>query len=311
MHDLKNKIKGGIWGLLIGDALGVPYEFHLPENIPKKSDINFVSPLGFKRSHSKVPSGTWSDDGAHALCLLASLLECNCLDPSNLMRKIFDWYENGYMAVDGNVFDVGIQTTRALQNYRAGIPALDCGPNQVHDNGNGALMRSLPLALWHKGSDYELIQDAHLQSKITHGHLRSQICCALYCLWARRILENHIKPWDSSVKTVRRFYGEGSIEQAELEYYIRPDDALEGKGSSYVVDCLRSAKMVYDNNQYYEDVVKEAIMLGFDTDTTSCVAGGISGLKQGLSEIPEKWQTELRGVEIFMPLLDELLTRFD
>ena len=307
MIKLSQKIEGAIWGLLIGDALGVPYEFHQPKDIPDSSDIEFEPPSFFQRYHIGVPPATWSDDGAHALCLLASLLHCQSLDTTDLMKRLSDWYDFGYMAVDGKVFDVGIQTSNALSLFRAGVTALECGGGkESNSKGNGSLMRCLPLALWHRGSDMMLVKDAHRQSKITHGSLRVQVCCALYCLWGRRILYNISNPWYDAVNTLRQIYGEGSPEQEELEFYIRPDDDIVGEGSGYVVDSLRSAKMVLQKESYSE-VVKAAISLGRDTDTTACIAGGLAGLKFGIDAIPKRWRNNLRGVEIFTPLIRELI----
>ena len=69
-----NKLKGGIFGLLVGDALGVPYEFHNPEQIPPFEQIDMIPPKNFRTSYPNVKYGTWSDDGAQALCLLDSLI---------------------------------------------------------------------------------------------------------------------------------------------------------------------------------------------------------------------------------------------
>jgi ADP-ribosyl-[dinitrogen reductase] hydrolase len=74
------RIRGGMYGLLTGDALGVPYEFSAPQDIPERRLIDMSPPPGFARAHSSVPEGTWSDDGAQALLLLASLVECPSLD---------------------------------------------------------------------------------------------------------------------------------------------------------------------------------------------------------------------------------------
>ncbi len=107
------RIEGGIWGLLVGDALGVPYEFHPARAIPGADAIEMAPPPGFARAHAGTPPGTWSDDGAHALCLLASLVHNGRLDAEDLARRLVNWYEHGYLAVDGRVFDVGVQTGRA------------------------------------------------------------------------------------------------------------------------------------------------------------------------------------------------------
>jgi ADP-ribosylglycohydrolase len=303
---LRERIEGGLIGLLVGDALGVPYEFHQPQDIPPLDAIEFAPPPGFRRAHAGVPPGTWSDDGAQALALLASLLDRGRFDADDFGRRLVDWYERGALAVDGHVFDVGIQTAQAIRALMAGTPAASAGSTDERANGNGSLMRVLPLALWHRGGDAELVADARAQSRVTHGHLRSQICCALYCLWARRLLEDTPDPWRAAVAALRGIYGEGTPEQAELEFHIRPDDPPEGRGSGYVVDCLRSARQALAAGGY-EQVVKAAVALGHDTDTTACVAGGIAGLRDGVQAIPERWRAQLRGQELLAPLRDRLL----
>ena len=306
MTSLSDRLRGGLVGLLVGDALGVPYEFHQPDDIPPRVEIEFEPPPYFRRSHETVTPGTWSDDGAQALALLASLNHCGKLDVDDFGRRLVNWYESGYMAVDFEVFDVGVQTAQAIRRLMSGLPAAQAGRTDEHANGNGSLMRVLPLALWHKGSDAELVHDAQRQSIVTNGHLRSQVCCALYCLWARRYLENSKSPWPEAVATLREIYAEGSSEREELEWSVRPDDVIEGQGSGYVVDCLRSAKWVIAAGSF-EQVMKAAVSLGRDTDTTACIAGGIAGLRDGVGAIPERWLAQLHGKELYEPELDKLI----
>lgn len=302
---LSDRLSGGIYGLLIGDAVGVPYEFHRPESLP--AEIDMVPPVGFPRAHRGVQPGTWSDDGAHALCLLHSLLEHERLVPDALGRELLDWYDSGHFAVGGQVFDVGVQTTNALRALRSGVPAVDAGPSRVNENGNGSLMRVLPLALWHKGTDVELANDAMLQSRVTHGHERAQVCCALYCVWARRLLEGRENAWDDAVTMMRGFLKPGSEAEDALESHIRPEE-VRGGGSGYVVDTLMSARWAM-SRKGYSDVVLAAIGLGNDTDTTACVAGGVAGVREGVGGIPEAWLSGLRGREMVEPLLAGLLKR--
>ena len=101
---LPEKIKGGIIGLLVGDALGVPYEFHERQSIPALDEIEFEPPVWFRRTHAGVPIGTYSDDGAQALILLNTLLECGKFDAAHFARGLVNWYDSGFMAVGGKVF---------------------------------------------------------------------------------------------------------------------------------------------------------------------------------------------------------------
>jgi ADP-ribosylglycohydrolase len=299
------RIRGGLLGLLIGDALGVPYEFHSASQIPPLAQIEYTPPPNFTRSYN-VPPGTWSDDGALALCVLASLLDCGRLDADDLGRRFVNWYDQGYMAVDANVFDVGIQTGRTINAIKRGVPSLQAGSTEERALGNGSLMRALPLSLWSLDTDHTLIADAMAQSRLTHGHLRAQICCALYCLWARRILQDHTEPWADAVATLRSVWPDSTTERAELDFHIRPDDDAPGDGSGYVVATLRSARWAVESTSDYTSAVRAAISLGNDTDTTACVAGGIAGLLYGAQNIPEDWRSQLRGREALTPLLDML-----
>jgi ADP-ribosylglycohydrolase len=303
----RDRIRGGLLGMLVGDALGVPYEFTRAEDLPPRHEIEMTPPTGFRRSHGSVPVGTWSDDGAQALCLLASLLERGRFDADDFARRLLRWFDEGYMAVDAKVFDVGVQTKAAFRTLQAGTPPLEAGPREERSNGNGSLMRVLPLALWHTGPDEALVRDAYAQSQITHGHARSRVSCALYCLWARAILNDAADPWASAVASMRSLVAPGSEEADALENHIRPEEPAVGRGSGYVIDTLRSARMVLAAESY-EEAVRHAVSLGDDTDTTACVVGGIAGLRGGVAAIPPRWLGALRGRKLVDPLLERLLS---
>lgn len=298
----KDRLRGGMIGLLVGDAVGVPYEFRPPDRIPPRTQIDMVPPPGYPRAHSRVPPGTWSDDGAQALCLLASLLDCGRFDAEDFGARLVDWLRTGYMAVDGDVFDVGGTTHVAIGRLEDGIPAEEAGPASEDSNGNGSLMRVLPLALWHRGSDEELVRDARAQSRVTHGHVRSQLACGLYCLWARAELNGEAGAWQLAVERMRELVR--GDEAVELEERVLRHGVAGGTG--YVVDCLHSARASCGAADY-PAIVRQAIALGHDTDTTACVAGGIAGIRHGIQGIPDRWRDGLRGMDVVEPLVKALL----
>ncbi len=288
---IKEKIAGGLYGLITGDALGVPYEFHGSWELPPYDKIEMTPPACFHRSHAGIEPGTWSDDGAQALCLLDSLLCCGKFNLEDFSQRLSSWYQEGLWAVRGIVFDVGVQTGEALHAHSMGMPPEKCGFLRPEGKGNGALMRVLPLALWHPGTDRELAMDAHRQCLITHGHICNQVCCALYCLTARFLLQESEfnTAIEHAVESLRSIYRNMPEYEQELEWSIRPDAPWEGRGSGYVADCLRSAFMLSAQSHSYEDMVKQAVLLGNDTDTTACVAGGLAGIRFGYSGIPKRW----------------------
>lgn len=310
----KEAIKGGLWGLLIGDALGVPYEFHTPSELNELTKADFESmnpPAGFDRAHIGTPPGTWSDDGAQALCLLDSLLTCNNFNLQDFSDRLINWYNDGLWAVDGRVYDIGIQTSEAFRAYKQGTPPEKSGLVRPDGKGNGALMRVLPLALWHRGDDEELVEFAHRQSLITHGHICNRVCSALYCLWARGLLaaESNKAAYKQAVEKLTALYTNMPLYLKELHEELRPFDNIEGTGTGFVIDSIRGSYMLLERYDNYEDVVIEAIKLGHDTDTTAAIAGGLAGLRGGLKSIPKKWFEELRAKEQVEPLLDKLLEK--
>lgn len=304
----KDRLAGGLVGLLLGDAIGVPYEFHGPDDLPPFDEIDVTPPPDFIRAHIGTPPGTWSDDGAQALCLLESLVTCGRLDLGDFASRLVQWAAQGHLAVDGRVFDIGLQTQRALDRLRAGKSPETAGPCEERDNGNGALMRVLPLALWHTGTDDDLIDLAMRQSLPTHGHLRSQLCCAIYCLFARALLNDADR--DPSLNEVFDVLGPLANRRGWGSEWGKLIDELQKptQGSGYVADSLMSAFLAFDRGHDFASVVRHAIAFGNDTDTTAALAGGLAGLRWGLYGIPAAWREALRGREQLNPLLESLFS---
>ena len=304
----KEKVLGALWGLLIGDATGVSYEFNPPEKIPTMDKIDMIPPKGFKKTYEDIPYGTYSDDGAQFLCVLDSFLECRELNMKNLADKLVDWWTWGYLAVDNNVFDVGGQTMQALMKYSSGTSPYESGLVLKNGQGNGSLMRVLGIPLLHQGSDEDLVDDVQTQSLITHSHINNQVCCALYSLIIRYILKgnNFEKSYEISVNKLKNIYKDKKEYLESLLSKILPDDVVKEQGTGYVVDCLKSSFKVIKESNSYEETITKAIALGNDTDTTAAVAGGIAGALYGFENIPKKWFENLRGKDEVYELINKI-----
>jgi ADP-ribosyl-[dinitrogen reductase] hydrolase len=302
-----SKLRGGIYGLLLGDAAGVPYEFNPPGNLAPYADrIDMTPPPGFRRTYS-VPVGTWSDDGALALCLLESLVERGGFDPVDQSRRMVAWLDEGHLAVDNHVFDVGITTREALVQARSllagGLSPVGRGAVHERSAGNGTLMRILPLALWHEGSDEELAGMAMDHSGLTHAHPLCLACCAIYCLWVRYLAEGVDDPFEAALGKVETLVGDDPALATALDV-IGDWRGKEPSGTGFVVDSLFSAKYALERGSDFKDVIRRSILLGHDTDTTAAVAGGLAGVKFGIGGLPEDWLILLRGKEMVEAILD-------
>lgn len=301
-----DRLYGGMFGLLVGDALGVPYEFHDPEHLPSYDQIEMIPPEGFNRAHPGTPPGTWSDDGAQALALIAALNEDPEFNDEILARNIMDWLGTGRYTPDSRVFDVGLQTQRACHNLAAGSAARVAGPDTVFDNGNGALMRCWPVITVQRQLHAAYVAVA--QGAVTHGHIRSKLCCLLYALLAWNLLQG-MSPKDALTQARTEFHsmcdGKGNNSEFNLIMQAENEPHL---GTGYVVDSLWSAIHCLMSTSSYEECVKRAILLGNDTDTTACIAGSLAGTTYGVNAIPERWMSALKHKAFVYKLCEE---RFD
>jgi len=88
------------------------------------------------------------------------------------------WLGDGYKP--GPIFDIWLITNKALERIRTGTEPEEAGAVGEHQNGNGSLMRILPIALvGHQATDAQLVEMAMRASSITHGHPRSRVSCAV------------------------------------------------------------------------------------------------------------------------------------
>jgi len=321
MEDLTraSRLAGGIWGHLIGDATGVPYEFMSAGRI---GEVRF----GAAGGPWDQPPGTWSDDGSLMLALLDSLLTTG-FDAEDQGRRSVAWMDEGdYTPGHVGKFDIGTTTSEALRAIRQGVPAIDAGPTGERSSGNGSLMRILPLALVERDGrepgrpteavdDPALVRQAHDASRVTHGHPRCQVACALYALVVRRLLDDEQptplphRALDGALVTLRAIYaGDDS-----LAPHLAALDELEAwrakphTGRGFVLDAFWSAWDAFAGARDYRDTIVRAIRYGNDTDTTAAIAGGLAGVRWGWEGIPVTWRRGMRGREVVTPLVDRLV----
>jgi ADP-ribosylglycohydrolase len=304
------RLEGAIWGHLVGDALGVPYEFLPPEAI---GEVRF----GASGTHGQPP-GTWSDDGALMLALLDSVVAWDDgggravvrFDPADQARRILRWFEEGAYTPDGDGrFDIGNTTWAAIEALRAGVPAEEAGSVLPNGLGNGSLMRILPLALAGTGlDDPTLVRWAAAASGVTHGAPLARVACALYVLLATRLLAAPDEPAAALAGAcdALRTQVAGTVLEAALAKLLAWDRRT---GGGHVADAFWSAWDAVEGAGSYQDAVTRAVRLGHDTDTTAAIAGGLAGIRWGIGDIPLAWLSAMRGRDVAGPLVDRLLAR--
>ena len=295
--ETQERILGGVLGLAVGDALGVPIEFS-ERNALRRKPVTGMQGGGYHRQ----PAGTWSDDTSLAMCLLESLLAAG-FSPQDAGRRFVDWRDSNYWTARGSVFDVGGATGEAIDRMKRGTPAVQAGGKGEKDNGNGSLMRILPASIYFARSPQAMAARAVSQfSAITHDHPRSRLACVLFS----RIVAGLLEGEDPSVALLEAgargaALTEDAVELKHFGLLLQPDLARlpEGKIASggYVVDTLTAAVWCLLGTQSFSDCVLRAVNLGGDTDTTGAVAGALAGLRYGAGSIPADWTDALARTE--------------
>ena len=179
--------KNILFGLAVGDALGVPVEFKSRESLKKNPVTDMICYGTYNQ-----PPGTWSDDSSMAFCLAESL--CEGYNPKDTAERFVRWYDEAYWTPHGEVFDVGIATRKAIQRLKEGVEPRLAGGNTEYDNGNGSLMRIMPLLVLTRGSSPEqAMQMTEEVSSITHRHPRSVLACHYLLMLAAHLTSSDIR----------------------------------------------------------------------------------------------------------------------
>ncbi|CAM3249875.1 ADP-ribosylglycohydrolase family protein [Streptobacillus ratti] len=193
------------------------------------------------------------------------------------MRNRFNnWLYKGEYTTDKRVFDVGITTRQALDSGQ--------GLDDFFSNGNGSLMRILPLVFINSTND-----EIDEVSAITHAHSISKEACRIYVNIIKSLVQK---------KNLRDILDnlECSEHFSRLKYlYTLKEEEIKSTG--YVVDTLEASLWCVLTPNSFEESVLKAINLGDDTDTIGAITGGLSGIIYGFNNIPKDWIEKLRNKE--------------
>lgn len=294
-----NSIKSALFGVAIGDALGVPHEFSRAEELRENPVADMV---GYGTYN--LPAGTWSDDSSLTFCLAESL--CSGFNTDYMGELFVKWYYQDYWTATGEVFDIGIGTRNALYKIKNGTKAEFAGGCDEKDNGNGSLMRILPLIFAIQNLPIEeRFERTRKVSAITHGHIRAVMACFYYLEFAKQLIEGKSKfdIYQNLQTTLPSFFKKEGIDSTELAHFDRllqnniADLPLsEIRSGGYVIETIEACIWCLLNTENYKDAVLKAVNLGHDTDTTAAVTGGLAGLLYGFDEIPQEWVEKLARV---------------
>src|SRR5690606_24671570 len=225
----RNRVRGCLLGLAIGDAVGTTVEFKPRGTFPPVTGMTGGGPFGLK-------AGQWTDDTSMALCLATSLVTTGGFDPADQMDRYWRWYRDGYLSSTGRCFDIGNTVAAALHRYQAtGDPI--SGSTSAQSAGNGSLMRLAPIPIFYFPDLEKTRHFAAESSRTTHGAQECIEACQLFAEMLVYALSGRTKDeilWGTT----------GELSAPKIQNIgaggYRQKAVSEIRGTGYVVDCLEA-----------------------------------------------------------------------
>lgn len=265
---LAQRALGAYLGLAIGDALGATTEFMTPAEISYKYN-----------QHNRIIGGGWlnlkpgqvTDDTEMTLALGETILQHQSVIAEKVAQSFSDWMRT-------KPVDIGHTVRRGIIQFRnAGTSEV---PENEHDAGNGACMRSLPVALfyWNKPVE-QMLQASRVQSHVTHHSpvadagteaVLQMITCALH----------------GGSKDELQQIADALVVKHKIYRY---DQKRQENPSGWIVETLKAVFQSFFQFQGFYDILVDVVNRGGDADTTGAIAGMIAGAHYGRDAIPEHW----------------------
>lgn len=302
------KVENGIIGFVVGDTMGVPVEF----NSRGKLLLNPVTEMLEYGTHN-MPKGCWSDDTSMTLATMDSIIKCKEINTNDMADRFIKWYRNGEYTATGIMFDIGTTTKQALIKYQRGIDiASKCGGEREYDNGNGSIMRMLPIAYYcylKSLEDTEILKIVKEVSSITHRHQISILGCYIYVRLAMELLKGKelLQAYQEIKKLDYSYFTEDTI--YKYERIINNDIGLyninEISSNGYIVSTLEAVIWTLINSKSFNETIIKAINLGEDTDTIGACVGGLAGIYYGIENINQKWKDNILKYDYIINMCKE------
>lgn len=323
--DINNVMLDGMMGLVVGDALGNPVQFMSRDAIPAraKGPVTGMEAGGV----FGMPAGSFTDDGSMALATLRSILDKGEIVPEDIMDNFVAWEFEGKFTPFGEAYDEGNTCSSAIWDYRIykekcakeaeknGADSVFGGANEFkyfgaageYANGNGALMRILPVCIFFAKrassvctSDDFAIEAIHNVTALTHNTLRAKMANGLYYFMVKSIIYGQGSLKERLQKGLDdgfAYYGHDLRNLGERMHFSRmfsleefakvPEDEI--KSSGYVIHTFEAAIWCLIHGESFRESLLKAVNLGDDADTVGAVAGGLAGLYYGYEGIPAEW----------------------
>lgn len=283
------KIWGGLYGLAVGDALGAAVEFVSRDQIRARyGTLREIVGGGWLN----LRPGEWTDDTEMMLAVAEGVLADPDKPVPRIGKAFLRWRVSGPPDV-GSTIRAVFQTYDRLKDWHRAAEEVHARTGMTA--GNGALMRTLPLAFAYSGV-VDLYMRCMEVARMTHWDPEAGLTCFLYCCTVQGILggARFLEAYGNALAALRKVAPPGEMGEVAFALADRlagvvswPENRLRPTG--YTVDTLACALWCAVNTKSFEEAIVRAVNLGGDADTVGAVAGGLAGVMYGYDAIPQRW----------------------
>jgi ADP-ribosyl-[dinitrogen reductase] hydrolase len=300
---LRDRYRGTLLGLAVGNALGLPVESWPGAEIRRRypRGVREIDPIELE-----LP---WDDDVAQAVILIEAILEHDTLGSEDLAERLTAWSES-------NGRGMGSQTRAVISALRQGMLPSEAA-RLVWDRsggesaGNGAVMRCAPVAMRWPGSVAKLLEETERSSRVTHHDPR--------CVWSafavNLAVAEALNGRSASIESLADLLERAGVGPHTLlavrAVSGRPLESLrlDGSGIGYTLKAMQAGLWCLEHSTSFEESLVTLIHAGGDTDTNGAVAGAILGALNGAGSIPDRWISRVARKDDLIRYADRLLER--
>ncbi|HTN76178.1 MAG TPA: ADP-ribosylglycohydrolase family protein [Pirellulaceae bacterium] len=305
---MKDRQRGALIGLAVGDALGAAVEFQTPGSFAPVTGYRGGGPHG-------LHAGEWTDDTSMALALADSIATAGW-DLNDQADRYVQWWKSGNYSVNGRCFDIGIATRNALSQYVITKDARSSGDRSERASGNGSIMRlaPVPIRFGHLYPDQltELSRLAEESSLPTHASEQCLSACRYLATVLAALIQGEnrdtvLAPDWQPLQRLHRSKPLHPLIHNIAQGSFRQQQPPAIRGSGWVVQSLEAALWAFHRAAAFEEAVLKAVNLGDDADTTGAICGQLAGAYWGESGIPTSLRAGLSRTDLLKHAIHQLM----
>lgn len=326
----RERVEGMVFGIAVGDALGLPVETWSAERIA--SELGRVTELGpthlnpFLKGKS-LPLGTWSDDAQLTIAMFNAFADAGGYSLNAILDRHIEAFNDTTLGWGGST----IAGVRAV--IEGGDPlAADFGRKLKSGTGNGIPMKVAGVATYLAATGrtvpdmIEIMKDICLLSHRTTVAAQAglaHVAGLLYCL-SSSAQDFSVQRFIEVVTAASRFgssifadFGprDDLTQRLETLDFMRtrsPQEIIEafGAGECYVFHSLPFSYAFFLRNPLQFDAVVDAISAGGDTDSNAALVAGLQGALLGKAYLPAELVEHLQGREQLQSACDRFCEAF-